>query len=266
MRTLPEWLFDFVYFPILFDPIKDDFISWYRKAAEHPHIVDEVDISHPDLTTMALEAESYAKDIENEHELIQFFDTLEEIKNRLETLYSYILVVLFIVGVSLAGVSQTLTGLLMSRILLYSGIGMCGLVVLAISLYRIFKHQIRSNTRFMSLLNDELAVKPGYVRRYDRDLPGLLSAYLWNRSLSRPIVINVVLLLVIVRVLSRSMYGDISAEIQYSMHEFIEEDTHRVIKKRLSDLVRGEYLTNRSSLEKHPNEFTEKEIDQLRDQ
>jgi hypothetical protein len=266
MRDLSEWLFDFVYFSVLFDPIKHDFISWYRKAAEHPHVVDQINISHPDLTSMALEAESYAKDIENENTLIQFFDTLEEAKDKLEALYSYILFVAFLVGAGAAIVSQTLTGLLMSRILGYLGIGMCGVVLFLTASYKVFKHQIRTNAKLMSLLNDKLAVKPGYVRKHDRDWPGLFSAYLWNRSLSRPLVINVVILLVIIRVLSKRRYGEISGEIRYSMYEFIEEGASTTIKERFSDLVDGKYLDNREDLEKHTDEFSEKELKQLRDQ
>ena len=237
MASLANWLFKIGYYPIHHNSVKHDFLRWYHKAAQHHQIRDGLDYDNAKLVSLTLEAASHAENFSEESPVISMFEYIDDVAKKAETWFHYLAVGSGIIaGCSIAISWHSFQGLLFY---IFATIGsvVLGCGVMAISLYHVIKHQLRTNAELISLFNEALTERPGHVRRYDREWEMLVAQYLWNRSLSKPRTINVLILLSVIRVVSARLYGQISADLQDNIQDFIGMNGKEIIKHQLDRLA-----------------------------
>jgi hypothetical protein len=238
MGDLAEWLFKVGYLPIRHQSVKHEFLRWYRTAALDSYVIEGLDADNADLTSLALDAASHAEHFDDEVRILEIFEIFEKKLEQLETWFHYI-----VLGSVLFGGSMTATGVYAVRAylieLVLSALGVLtgGSALVAISLYYALKHYLNNSAELIKLFNEELTEKPGHIRRHDREWPDLAAAYFWNESLSRPPTILVLILLSVIQFIRPSLFGRISADLQFNIQEFIKMDAKDIVKHQL-DRVR----------------------------
>jgi hypothetical protein len=249
MGDLSKWLFRIGYYPFHYEAIKHDFVRWYRKAAQHHSIQTGLEVTNSDLRSLTLEAAEKAENFDEESPAISFLDYIEDVVEKAETWFHYIALGLCLIGGSGVVASWYALHGWVLHIGRAIGIVVFGCGFTAVSLYHVLKHQLRTNAELVALFNRELVERPGEIRRNDRDREKLIAQYLWNRSLSRPRTISVLLLLAMIRVISSRLYGRISNDIQDNVQDFVGMEAREILAhqfNRLPEALFGSYYLNQS--------------------
>jgi len=265
MEKLANLVFKIGYFPVQHQSIKYDFISWYEQAAKNQRVVDGLDVDNPTLSDLAQSSATAAENLDEEHPIVEQLDFIDEHAKELVRLFDYFSLPIFFIFLCLTGFTvYSLDGLILKTVAIFGGGGITLAVGGTFVFYRFLNRQIRTNAQVVRLFNEELTEKPGNVRRHDQEWPRLAARFFWNKSLCRPRTIILVVLLSVVKSISSSLYGRVTAEIKHSIDEFVEDGAQEVVKSRLKDLWRGNYYSNLPSLEERPDYMSESKLEQLR--
>ena len=241
MGRLADWLFDIGFFPLLHEAVKQDFLSWYYEASQSEIFNEEVELDNSELAELAIQARQEAEQFDQNNPLVELIDIFEDLKSTIDTYVVYIAGAAMLVG----GSASTLA-VFQVRDWLYSwvlgGVGSIFLVsgVGLIVVYKIFVHQIRTNSQLVMKFNKELVENPGDVRRNDQNWNKLSAQLFWNKSLLSPTTHICLIILSVIRVLSVRLYGFISADLRQEIKEFVGMDTLEIIKHQLNRLATGD--------------------------
>lgn len=238
MKSLAEFLFQHGYFPLLHESVKQDFISWYYEASKSEIVTEGLDAENSRMSELAQEARIEAEKFNQSHRIPQLVNMMEEMEARIQTVFYYVAA-----GAALLGGGLTAVGVLNVLDSLYSIIfGIVGGILFvggstAFILYELFKHQIKANSDLVTLFNKELSEKPGDIRSNDQDWHFITAQLFWNRSLLSPSTHVCLILLSLIRVLSKGMYGRISADLREQIKEFVGMNSREVIIEQLERVL-----------------------------
>lgn len=229
MRSLAEWVFDVGYQRDWYLPIRDDFISWYSVAWDHPRV--QGNLSDENLSQLTYRAGKRAINFDPDNPIVNTVDLIDIYLEKIQTLRAYVEVLgftgLFIGALGFAAdIGLIIPGIVMAT---------SGLILAPPAIFRVLVHQMRSNIELIKKFNEEL-VKMDIEIWMNRD-PRYRSAYfLWNRSLNKPNVFPVLVFLAVLRVISPSLYGTASAKLRENMTDFIEEGVWEISKREFIEL------------------------------
>jgi len=241
MKKLSDWLFDIGFFPILHEAVKRDFLSWYYEASQSEIFDNEVDLDNSDLIELTDQARQRAENFDQNNPLIELIDVFEDLKSTIDTYIIYIAFFALLIG---GGIFAT--AVFQVRDLVYTlMIGTIGSIFLVggpgvIVIYRVFVHQMKTNSQLVAKFNKELVEPPGDVRRNDQDWNKLAARLFWNKSLSSPTTHICLIILSLIRVLSVNLYGLISADLQQEVEGFVGMETLEIIRHQLDRLATGD--------------------------
>lgn len=237
-----NFLFKIGYYPIEHASVKREFLDWYYQAAGDRRVIEGLDVDNSELSRLAMEAANRAENLDEEHELIELIDIIDEQKERASTLLNYGYLGCTILGIGLIGAGVTsLEGLLVESATIILGAGVAGIANLIFGIYKVLTHQIKSNIQLQRMFNENLTEKPGNVRKYDRRWQQLAAQFFWNKSLISPKTLIAILLLSIIRTLSKRIYGYIAADLHYNITEFIGLEAKEVIRQQLQRAKTGDF-------------------------
>jgi len=265
MEKLAHYVFRAGYYPVRYQSIKYDFISWYRQAVTNPQVLEDVDVDNSTLSELAQVSATAAENLDEEHPVIEQLDFIDDRAKELVKLFDYFSVPICLLSLGITGVAvYSLEGLVLRSIAIFGG-GTITLVSGGLFLsYRFMNQQIRTNAKVVRLFNEKLTEKPGDIRRHDQEWPELAARFFWNRSLCRPRMIILLVLLSVIKTISSSLYGRVNGEIRHSIDDFVEYGAKDVVKSRLRDLWEGKYQENFRDLEDRPDYMSESDLEQLR--
>ena len=265
LEKLAHFVFRAGYYPVQYQSIKYDFISWYRQAVTNPQVLDELEVDNSTLSELAQASATAAESLDEEHPVIEQLDFIDERAKELVKLFDYFSVPIFFLSLCLTGVAiYSLDGLILRSLAVVGGGGITLAVGVLFVSYRFMNQQIRTNAQIVRLFNEKLTEKPGDVRWHDQEWPELAARFFWNRSLCRPRMFILLVLLSVVKTISSGLYGRVNAEIRHSIDEFVEDGAKEVVESRLRDLWKGDYYENFRDLEDRPNYMSKSEIERLR--
>jgi hypothetical protein len=246
MGWLAKKVFEIGYYPIQHQSVKQDFISWYFEAAKDQKVLDGLESDNSKLAELSIQAAEKAERFEEVNEVVQLIDGIEEYLDILQTYIYYIIISFTVLGIaSISGfLSITDTAsirMLIIKLLLGSaGVFFSSSAIIVLSLYKVITHQIKSNAELVTEFNKELTERPGDIRRNEREWEMLAAQYFWNCSLTRPATIMVLVILSVVKVVSARLYGRISADLRYSIRDFIGKNAREILKIQLSRAFSGD--------------------------
>jgi hypothetical protein len=233
MGTLAEFLFNRTFLPFHHQTVKQDFIAWYYKAVQHHGIADEIDLDNSELIEKALQAATEAENYDENAEPIEYLDIFEEYleKGRRILQYAIVVAVLTSSGAILSGIFliQNIAGLILSSVGTVVGLSACAVG----AFYYVISHQLRSSAKIMSMYNERLTEKPGHIHETDRDRNRLAAKFIWNRSLCRPLTLQLILILSIIKLIWPPGYGDISGEIRYTIQDYVGKDGKEILQYQI---------------------------------
>lgn len=240
MRTLADWLFKIGYSESRYGPVKDDFLKWYQNAAEHHYVQEQLDSTEVDLRSLTIDAATDAEQYREESAIIELVDSFEEVRNKANALFHYLFL-----GASVLGASFVAGGLLalqdlVSQIVMFLGAALFGCGILGVSVYRVLRHQLYTNADLVEMFNEELTERPGNVRRYDRQPEHLAAQFFWNRSLCKPVVIDLLILLVVLRTVHGRIYNLIADDLENNITDFMDMDAVGILKTQLQRVRQNE--------------------------
>ncbi|PGF15775.1 hypothetical protein CP556_06365 [Natrinema sp. CBA1119] len=248
MRSLSEILFDLGYFPLRHESVKQDFIGWYYEGTKNEFVRERLDVENSRLSKLAQDAGTEAKEFDQTNNISQMVTIFEEKKSQIETIFYYLAFF-----VSVTGGGFTAVGVLQIKNIIFSTIvqtigailliGPIGLIII----YRILIHQIKTSSDLVTRFNKELVENPGDIRENDQDWHWIASQFLWNRSLLSPSTHACLILLSIIRVISKRLYGIIAADLRDEINEFVEMDSREIISHQIRRALDGDLLTGQKS-------------------
>jgi len=250
MSWLSKYLFNIAYYPIEHQSVKQGFLQWYFQATQNKFVVEGLQVDNSQLVELTLEAARAAERMDSKHPAIKLLDTFDEYITRMKVGLAYLAVLLFLLGAGTLAVSvYTIDDNLFRRIGISIG-SIIGLPAVSLSIgYVVLEHQIRTNADLVAKFNRKLVERPGKVRQNDRHWNKLAAQYLWNRSLSRPKTIIVLVLLSVIKVARPSLYGTISGELQHQVRDFVNEDGKNIIKIEIKRALQGKFVPHNTSSE-----------------
>jgi hypothetical protein len=265
MEKLAHWVFRAGYYPVQYQSIKYDFISWYRQAVTNPQVMGDMDVDNPTLSELAQVSATAAENLDEEHPVIEQLDFIDDRAKELVKLFDYFSVPICVFSLIVTGVAvYSFDGLILRSIAIVGG-GTATLVSGGLFVcYRFMNQQIRTNAKVVRFFNEKLTEKPGDIRFHDQEWPELAARFFWNRSLCRPRMIILLVLLSVVKTISSSLYGRVNGEIRHSIDDFVEHGAKDVVESRMRDLWEGKYRENSQNLEDRPDYMSESELEQLR--
>jgi len=243
MNDWAEYLVKKCFLRVPYQSVKSDFLGWYHQAIKDNSLSDEIGYSDPQLVDMVIDAGRAATRIDSDLPIIEMVEDVDSIISKIETIFAYFKLFVYVIGLAgLAVIISKVESLLLGGIIA---------VVFGISasvpgwIYKVFKHQIKSNSQFLSEVNNDLIVKPDDANREGRNRDQLLGFYLWNRSLFNPKTHVVIILLAVIKVVSSghrlNLYGNISTELREQVGEFVGENAATVIREEIQRALEGEF-------------------------
>jgi uncharacterized membrane protein YkgB len=231
MRSLAELIFELGYLPKIQDPVKDSFLTWYYEASKSDKVVRGLEADNPELSGLAIQAYQEAQNFDRTNEVVQLTETIGDLEKTIKIYAMYLAVgaLVFSGGLTAAGIFH-LTNSLFSTLAKITG-SLVGLSTAGlIAIYRVLIHQIRTNSELVKKFNQELAEKPGDVRSNDQDWHYLAAQVFWNRSLLSTRTHNCLILLSVIRTISPSLFGYVSADLQEDIQSFAEMSSTEILR------------------------------------
>ncbi|RZV11585.1 hypothetical protein BDK88_0464 [Natrinema hispanicum] len=241
MKSFSEILFDFGYFPIIHDAVKQDFLSWYYKGSKSSVVVEGLKMENSQLSDLAQDAQIEAENFDQNNQLSNLASIFEGWESRIKILFYYIAAgaILFGGGFSAIGVLQMKNMIFFATAEIVGSLLFIGGTTLVIA-YKIVLHQIKTNSDLIRRFNQELSEKPGDIRDNDQDWHRIAAQFFWNKSLLSPSTHICLILLSVIRLLSTRLYGLIVADLREEVQEFVGMNSREILKQQAHRVIKGD--------------------------
>jgi hypothetical protein len=245
MDSLARLLVWSTYDRIAYEPIREDFLTWYQRAYFDLSLDERLDANNSELLQRAIasrgEAINYEPDTKLNHVIHFAADA--------QSLIAVITAAFSLIGTCVGG-SLILLGFsdILSKILSIGSLAIGGGVLVvpgfAFPAYILTKHAIKTNEELIRLYNCKLAVPVNRITRNSRSPDLLTSFYVHHSSLCSTNQIPIIVVLGVIRTISPRIYGIMSARVQ--------EDISRYYKQNIWNILGEEYAKVKTQL--HENQ------------
>ncbi|QFU83376.1 hypothetical protein [Natronorubrum aibiense] len=241
MKSFSEMLFDFGYFPLIHDSVKQDFLSWYYEGSKSSVVVKGLQMENSQLSDLAQDAQIEAENFDQNNQLSNLASIFEGWESRIKILFYYIAAgtILFGGGFSAIGVLQMKNTMFFAIAEIVGSLFFIGGTTFIIA-YKIVVHQIKTNSDLIRRFNQELSEKPGDIRDNDQDWHRIAAQFFWNKSLLSPSTHICLIFLSVIRLLSTRLYGLIVADLREEVQEFVGMNSREILKQQAHRAMKGD--------------------------
>jgi len=248
MDLVAKALYKVTYERIAYEPIRDDFISWYIHAYRELSIGEKLDKNNGELTKMALESRSEALRYEPDDTLSNVVDVTSQIESVVKTVTA----ISSLIGLS-AGALFLWVGTHVpfpAVVSVVSGLTGSILVVVpgsALPLYVILKSTIKTNGELIRLYNKELTVSIGRIKQSERWEERVTAYHIHHSSLCSTTQLPVIVFLGVLRVVSPSIYGVVCHRLKADISEYQEHSFWEMVGREYSRIKDGQIQSRSGS-------------------
>ncbi|WP_435347436.1 hypothetical protein [Haloarchaeobius sp. HRN-SO-5] len=243
MDFLARFIHWATYDRIAYEPIREDFISWYYSAYQDLPEEEKLQLDNNEIVTMAIEARDEAIQYEPNTPLNSAIQVTNEAKSVIGLWTAIVGLTGATAGTALFGLSlSNLVSGLVSLIMGLFGGALLGVFAPLLPLYVILKHTIETNGELIRLYNQDLVVSVGRIQRDKRKADVVIAYYFHNSGLCSTSTLPAVIILGIIRVASPWLYGIISNELKSNITEYRTENFRRAVRKQYARIRKQELV------------------------
>lgn len=232
MDLLAKVIHKITYDRLAYEPIREDFLSWYLQAYHDLSLEEKIDADNGELMEMALEARTEATSYEPETALNSAIQVTSSAESIVKLATAFLTLFGGVVGGILVGIG--FLDLFPTVISIVSGIVGSGFLLIpgsAYPAYVILKHTVQTNGELIRLYNEELVISIGRIRENERRHGKLVSFYVHHSSLCSTTQLPVIVILGVIRAVSPRIYGKICSRLKSNTFEYYEDNFLKVLGK-----------------------------------
>ncbi|GAB7093430.1 hypothetical protein JCM30237_05820 [Halolamina litorea] len=242
MDYLAKALHRATYDRVAYEPIREDFISWYVSAYRDLGIEEQIDWDNGRIVEKAIEARTEAQSYEPDTTL----NTAIKVTSEVDAFIKSVSALLTLVGFLLGGV-LAMFGLYnpySTSISVLSWAFSSGALIFpggALPFYALLKYTVQTNSELIRQYNADLVVSIGRITRAERRRELTTAFYIHHSSLCSTKQVPVIVFLGLLRAISPGMYGLVSYRLKQDISEYEGSNFWKIAGKEYSRLKRGRY-------------------------
>jgi hypothetical protein len=232
MDYVAKALHRLTYDRVAYEPIRDDFISWYFSAYNDLSLDNQMDRENEEIVEMAIETRYEAITYEPDTTLNTAIKITTEADKIIKFVSALLTSIGFIAGCILIslGVINPLSGF---TTIMFAVLGSGAIIIpgSALPFYMVIKYTIQTNSELIRLYNEEMVVSLGRIRKNKRWSAKTTAFYIHHSSLCSTTQIPVIVFLGVLRVVSPKTYGIVCQRLKADISEYNEDNFWKVMGK-----------------------------------
>lgn len=240
MDYVAKALHKLTYDRIAYEPIREDFISWYFSAYDDLSIGERMDRDNGEIVEMAIQARHEALTYEPDTAL----STAIKVTSEADSIIKVVSSILTLIGISVGSIFFVMSTVnpfndLITPLFGVLGSGMLIIPGSALPVYILIKYTIQTNSELIRLYNEEMVIPIGRITQNERWTGKTTAFYIHHSSLCSTTQIPVIVFLGVLRVISPKVYGIVSQRLKADISEYNEDNFWKVMGKEYARLRKG---------------------------
>lgn len=224
MERVGRLLYRHTYDRIAYEPIREDFLRWYREL--YSTLRDDLRSDNSDLVTMSIDSGTEAREYEPDTALHTAINIIEGVKETVAYIFGWISVITGACAVGIFGVDilNLIPSYLPFQSAILRGLGILLLIPASCyPFYYLLTRTLEMDEELVRQYNRELVIPPGRIRDNERNTDNLMSYYIWHSSLCSTGKQPTIVVLGVIRYVWPRAYGYISYRIKENMRDYRDD-------------------------------------------
>lgn len=236
MDILARLLHRTTFYRLAYEPIREDFLSWYQKAYYDLSLDEKMEVENSELVEMAVNARTEALTYEPDNTLSSAISVASDAEAIIGFTTALISILSIFVGSALFGIgfSHILPTIFSVPAIIGGGIFI--IPSIAYPSYKLIKYSVETNEELIRLYNEDLVVSVKRITENGRRPDLLTSYYIHHSSLCSTTKIPVIVVLGVIRTISPYMYGIICSQLQDDISKYQGQNFWQLMGKEYARL------------------------------